>query len=68
MYGPFNVDGHYTSVGNRNFDEYLRWKNSEWGIRDVEAIEALARQQLLCIVERHQMPANNLCLVFEKVE
>lgn len=67
MYGPFNVGGRFTSVGNSNFDEYLRLQNPEWGIRDLDDLENLAQQNLMRLVEKHQMPANNLCLVFEKV-
>ncbi|GMH41118.1 hypothetical protein BSKO_09028 [Bryopsis sp. KO-2023] len=66
MYGPFNVNGKYTSEGNANFDRQLRGTNPEWGIRDIETMEELALKNGLEISKRVQMPANNLMLIFIK--
>ena len=64
MYGPFNVDGQFTSPGNARFDASLRDENPEFGIRDVELIEALAYSHGLQAIQRIAMPANNLILHF----
>lgn len=67
IYGPFNVQGDYTSAGNRQFDAMLRQRDTGSGIRDIEAITELAKTHQLRLKSNHNMPANNQLLVFEKV-
>lgn len=67
IYGPFNIQGDYTSAGNREFDAMLRQRDSGSGIRDIEAITELAKTHQLRLKSNHNMPANNQLLVFEKV-
>ena len=43
IYGPFNYNGHYTSGSNLQFDQWLKFRDSQSGIRDFEAIEKLAK-------------------------
>lgn len=62
QYGPFNVDGQYTSEGNRTFDVHLA-KEGCGGIRDVDELKKWAIG--LRLIEQIQMPANNLLLVWE---
>lgn len=64
LYGPFNVDGRYTSDGNRGFDHSLRANDPEMGIRDLEQLETAAAGHNFELQERLSMPANNLLLVF----
>jgi cyclopropane fatty-acyl-phospholipid synthase-like methyltransferase len=64
IYGPFRYAGRYTSESNAAFDEYLRKRDPESGIRDVEAVDLLARGQDLQLVADHAMPANNQVLVW----
>jgi cyclopropane fatty-acyl-phospholipid synthase-like methyltransferase len=59
LYGPFNRDGRYTSAGNRAFDASLRQEGTGMGIRDLEAVDALARDAGMCLREVRPMPANN---------
>lgn len=66
LYGPFNVDGAYTSPGNRDFDRQLREQDPDMGLRDAEAVEELAARHRLQAVRRTGMPANNLLLVFRR--
>lgn len=68
LYGPFNVSGQYTSPSNKTFDEWLRSSDPSYGIRDMEAVEALALSANLVLLEQRKMPANNFCLVFQKQE
>lgn len=63
-YGPFNYGGRYTSRSNADFDAWLRQRDSQSGIRDFEAVDALARDIGLSLVEDHAMPANNRLLVW----
>ncbi|MCG9963485.1 DUF938 domain-containing protein [Shewanella cutis] len=65
LYGPFNYQGHYTSNSNRQFDHFLKQRDSESGIRDIEWIIALAQAQGLTLVEDIAMPANNRLLHFK---
>jgi len=66
LYGPFNIDGKYTSEGNRDFDRNLRSRNPKMGIRDLGELERLAGSHQMFLQERISMPANNFLLVFEK--
>jgi hypothetical protein len=64
LYGPFKRDGKHTSVSNAVFDTSLREKDPEWGVRDIEALQELAANAGLELIETVEMPANNFILVF----
>ena len=64
LYGPFKRGGKHTAISNAVFDSSLREGNPEWGVRDIEAVEALAASAGLALVEVVEMPSNNLTLVF----
>jgi hypothetical protein len=66
VYGPFNVDGRYTSPSNEAFDASIRAKNPEWGLRDVRDLETAAGERGVILQAQLGMPANNLLLVFAK--
>ncbi len=66
-YGPFNYGGGYTSDSNARFDDWLKARDPRSGIRDFEAIEALARARGLSLFHDFAMPANNRTLVWRKV-
>lgn len=66
LYGPFNYGGSYTSPGNERFDASLRAADPEMGIRDFEAVDALAAECGLSLVGDYAMPANNRTLVWRK--
>lgn len=68
VYGPFNYSGSFTSESNRAFDAWLKARDANSGIRDFEAVEALAVQQGLQLQADHAMPANNRVLVFQKTQ
>jgi SAM-dependent methyltransferase len=65
IYGPFNIGGQFTSASNEAFDRSLRLAVPHRGIRDREAVEALAARHGLSLRTDHEMPANNRTLVFE---
>jgi SAM-dependent methyltransferase len=67
LYGPFFERGRAAAPSNIAFDEDLRRRNPEWGIRHLEAIEDLARRAGLGLVEKNEMPANNKLIVFRKL-
>lgn len=66
VYGPFNAGGRYTSASNAAFDATLRRRDPLSGIRDFEAVNALAAAAGLDFVADHAMPANNRTLVWRK--
>jgi SAM-dependent methyltransferase len=66
LYGPFNIDGRFTSDSNARFDQMLRAGDPGMGIRDMAMIESLARLHHLQLEQRLSMPANNFILVFRK--
>jgi len=49
---------------NVAFDEDLRREDPRWGVREVEALTALAETHGLAAPRIFQMPANNHLLVF----
>jgi SAM-dependent methyltransferase len=67
LYGPFRIAGAHTAPSNVQFDASLRAQNPEWGVRDLEAVLELAQGAELVLRERVAMPANNYCLVFDRV-
>ena len=66
IYGPFNYKGEYSSLSNKQFDQWLKARDSGSGIRDFEPIEVLAKAAGLTLTKDHAMPANNRLLVFHK--
>jgi SAM-dependent methyltransferase len=66
LYGPFRIGGKHTAPSNEAFDRMLRAQDSSWGVRDLEAVAALAGTHGFALRERVGMPANNLSLIFER--
>lgn len=66
VYGPFNYGGNFTSASNAAFDARLRGDDPKRGIRDFEAVDALAHTAGCRLLADHAMPANNRCLVWER--
>ena len=66
VYGPFNFCGDYTSYSNREFDAWLKARDPASGIRDFEAVDALAQSIGLRLVDDVAMPANNRCLAWTR--
>jgi cyclopropane fatty-acyl-phospholipid synthase-like methyltransferase len=66
VYGPFNYGGRYTSESNARFDAWLKARNPASGVRDFEAVDALAHAQGLVLQQDIAMPANNRTLVWRR--
>lgn len=58
-YGPFNRNGQFTSDSNCTFDAWLKARDPRSGIRDAEAVDALAHAQGFQLIDDVPMPANN---------
>lgn len=68
VYGPFNYEGSFTSPSNQQFDHWLRQRDPESGIRDFEAVDQLAREAGMFLVQDHEMPANNRLLQWQMLD
>jgi SAM-dependent methyltransferase len=66
VYGPFNYAGRFTGPGNAAFDASLRAADPARGLRDVEAVDALAHAAGFGLLEDRAMPADNRCLVWRR--
>ncbi|MDH4573754.1 DUF938 domain-containing protein [Salinicola acroporae] len=66
VYGPFRRHGEHTAPSNAAFDDDLRARDPSWGIRDLEAVERLAGYNGLKRDAVHELPANNLCVVWRR--
>ncbi|WP_367118359.1 DUF938 domain-containing protein [uncultured Brevundimonas sp.] len=67
LYGPYREFEVPLAESNAVFDASLKARNVDWGLRDREMVEALARSHGLAATLRVQMPANNLILLFRAV-
>lgn len=66
VYGPFNTNGRFTSESNARFDVWLKSRDPVSGVRDFEAVDALACAQGLVLQQDIAMPANNRTLVWKR--
>ena len=64
LYGPFKEQGQHTAASNQDFDESLRARDPEWGVRDLEAVQKVAETFGFTLQSVHAMPANNRIVVF----
>lgn len=67
IYGPLNYCGEYTSDSNARFDQWLKSRDPESGIRDFADVVDLARLSGLALLDDVAMPANNRLLILNKV-
>ena len=66
LYGPFRRNGCHTSDSNAAFDHSLRSRSPLWGVRDLEAVEALAAHCGFRAGEVCSMPANNIAIAYRR--
>ncbi|MEM8768901.1 MAG: DUF938 domain-containing protein [Pseudomonadota bacterium] len=66
LYGPFKVDGAFTSESNATFDGSLKQLDPTWGLRDRETVIAVAEEQGLQLSNVLPMPANNFSILFRR--
>lgn len=64
LYGPFMRGGKHTAESNEAFSERLQQRDPEWGVRDLDEVAAVAAEHGFSSPEIHEMPANNLFVVF----
>jgi len=66
LYGAYHQAGVETALSNEAFDSWLKVRNPEWGVRNLEDVVAEADRQGLALDTIAPMPANNLSVVFRK--
>jgi hypothetical protein len=65
IYGPFKVDGKYTTPSNEEFGEtLLSYEVPEWGLKDIADITKAAQKHGLALKDKIDMPSNNFTLIY----
>jgi hypothetical protein len=67
LYGPYLREGIATAPSNQAFDRSLRDRNPTWGLRDLEAVAAIAQSAGFSDPAITEMPANHLSVVFRRM-
>ena len=67
VYGPFRQAGRFSGPGDADFDASLRAADPRRGLRDLEAVEALAAAAGLERIDDRALPANNRCLTWRSM-
>lgn len=67
LYGPFRIDGNFTSPSNADFDASLRDRDPAMGIRDLEYLDELGDAAGLSRDALIAMPANNFIATWRKI-
>jgi SAM-dependent methyltransferase len=66
LYGPFRQGGEFNTASNAAFDESLRSRHEEMGVRDIESLDAFGSKHGLRRERLYAMPANNHIAVWRK--
>ncbi len=68
IYGPFQVQGSFTTESNQQFHKTLSSAGvPEWGLKDVSDLKKAAAKHGLELKEQIDMPANNFSLIFGRI-
>ena len=67
LYGPYKREGFASAPSNQAFDRSLSDRNPTWGLRDLEAVAAVAQSAGFSVPTIIEMPANNLSVVFRRI-
>lgn len=66
LYGPYRRASLPTAPSNEAFDQSLRGRNPDWGLRDMEDVEACAARNGFGTATVVEMPANNLSVILRR--
>jgi len=67
LYGPFRINGNFTSDSNAEFDAALQSRGQGMGIRDLEWLNELAQNAGMERSGLIAMPANNFIALWRKI-
>lgn len=65
-YGAYREDGRHSAPSNEQFDQWLRGLDPRFGVRDIEAVDAVAAARGFTRFHLARMPANNLLLAWRR--
>lgn len=68
IYGPFANNGVLEPKSNRDFDRHIRQRDPNCGVRDIQDLIKIAESYTMKLMYIYEMPANNKCLVWEKLQ
>jgi SAM-dependent methyltransferase len=66
LYGPFREGGRHTTASNEAFDASLKARDPAWGVRELDAVDALAVECGFTRTTLVRMPANNLSVAWSR--
>ncbi|MEL7187711.1 MAG: DUF938 domain-containing protein, partial [Pseudomonadota bacterium] len=66
LYGPYRQHGKFNTESNAAFDQSLRSRDPDMGIRDLEALDTLAAENGMQRQRLYAMPANNHIAVWQR--
>jgi SAM-dependent methyltransferase len=66
LYGPYREADAPLADSNAAFDESLKARDPDWGLRDRDDVIAQAKARGLAFTLRKALPANNLMLLFRR--
>lgn len=67
LYGPFKRNGQHTAPSNAAFDDSLKARDPDWGVRCLDGeVAPLAARHGFTRMDVVPMPANNLTVVFRR--
>jgi len=67
IYGPFKRNGQHTAPSNAAFDDSLKARDPDWGVRCLDGeVAPLAARHGFTRMDVVPMPANNLTVVFRR--
>ena len=67
VYGPYRYADRPLEPSNENFDQWLKQRDPQSGVRDFEAVNRLASQAGFELGNDIAMPANNRSIWWEKL-
>lgn len=67
LYGPYRRNHQHAAPSNAAFDQDLRTRNPDWGVRDLEAVAELAAAHGFSPPLIEAMPANNFSVIFRRL-
>ena len=67
LYGPFKISNKHIIQSNYLFDNSLKIKNENWGIRNLEEVSYEGRKNGFFQEDIISMPANNYSIIYRKV-
>jgi len=66
QYGPFSYGGQHSSASNVRFEQWLKARDPQSGVRDLDDLTPLAAESGLQLQADIEMPVNNRVLVWQR--